>query len=157
MATVPACSSCTFTNVLPHRNVMPQNTTPIRHSKQNRPVGASSIDVQRHTGSHNYPLCNVLDIIRSQRSTCLKVAFSVKLGRKCALPSDPRTRNLWRVNPIRYLLPHPLCLTIEIIYVIYTNSHTDEYLIYFLVWKITHFNLNISLLKTSLNFQQLTI
>ena len=47
-------------NVLPHRKAMPQTQdtdTPSRHSIQTkgRPVVVLSIDVERHTGIHNYP------------------------------------------------------------------------------------------------------
>ena len=54
---VLACSSGTLTNVLPHRNAMPQthDTSP-RHSiqTQGRPVVVLSIDVERHSGIHYY-------------------------------------------------------------------------------------------------------
>ena len=56
---MPACSSGTLTNVLPHRNAMSQtgHDTPPHHSiqTQGRPVAVLSIDVERHTGIHNYP------------------------------------------------------------------------------------------------------
>ena len=53
---VPACSSGTLTNVLPHRNAM-QHDTPPRHSVQTRgrSVTVLSIDVERHTGILSYP------------------------------------------------------------------------------------------------------
>ena len=55
---VPACSSDTLTNVLPHRNAIATDTghdIPPRHSvqTQGRPVIVLSIDVKRHTGIHN--------------------------------------------------------------------------------------------------------
>ena len=54
----PACSSDTLTNVLPHWNAMPQagRDTPSRHSVQTRgrTVAVLSIDLERHTGIHNY-------------------------------------------------------------------------------------------------------
>ena len=76
----PACSSGTLSNMLPHRNAMPQtqDMTPTRHSIQTwvGPV-VLSIDVECHTGIHNYPiLCLGSDSIRksfhthtSERST----------------------------------------------------------------------------------------
>ena len=53
---VPACSSGTLTNVLPHVNAMPQ-TQDIVHSTQTRgrPVAVLSIDLERDTGTHSYP------------------------------------------------------------------------------------------------------
>ena len=59
IATVPDCSSDALTNVLPHRNAMPQTQdSPPCHSiqTQGRPVAVLSIDVERHTGIHNYPI-----------------------------------------------------------------------------------------------------
>ena len=59
IATVPVCSSGTLTNVLPHRDAMPQtqDMTPPRHSiqTQGRPVAVLSIDVERHTEIHSFP------------------------------------------------------------------------------------------------------
>ena len=59
ITTVPACSSGTLTNVLPHRNAMLQtgHDTQPSHSIQTRgrPVAVLSIDVERHTGMHSYP------------------------------------------------------------------------------------------------------
>ena len=60
IATLPACSSGTLTNVLPYRNVMPQTQDMTPHpvtsiQTQGWPVAVLSIDVERHTGIHNYP------------------------------------------------------------------------------------------------------
>ena len=56
---VPACSSGTLTNVLPHRHAMPQTPDMTHHPVtvliQGRPVAVLSIDVERHTGIHSYP------------------------------------------------------------------------------------------------------
>ena len=55
----PACSSGTLTNVLPQRNAMPQTqdmtSKPVTVYTQGRPVVVLYIDVERHTGIHNYP------------------------------------------------------------------------------------------------------
>ena len=58
ITTVPACSSDTL---LPHRNAMlptQDMTFQPRHSiqTQGRPVVVLSIDVERHTGIHNYSI-----------------------------------------------------------------------------------------------------
>ena len=58
ITTVPACSSGTLTNVLPHRHAMPQTQDMTPHSIQTRglPVAVLSIiDVERHAGIHSYP------------------------------------------------------------------------------------------------------
>ena len=53
--TVPACSSGTLTNVLPHRNAMPQTCIHKQYIDTGRPVAVLYIGVERHTGIHSYP------------------------------------------------------------------------------------------------------
>ena len=47
---VPVCSSGTLTNVLPHRNAMPQTCIHKQYIDTGRPVSVLSIGVERHTG-----------------------------------------------------------------------------------------------------------
>ena len=60
ITTVPACSSGTLTNMLPHKNAMPQTQDMTQH-----PVTLLSIDVECHTGKkdickyYNVPLNNL--------------------------------------------------------------------------------------------------
>ena len=55
----PACRSGTLTNVLPHRNAMPQTQDmtphPITLYRHGAYVAVLSVDVERHTGIHSYP------------------------------------------------------------------------------------------------------
>ena len=60
IAAVPACSSGTLTNVLPYKKCHATDTghdTPPCHSlpTQGIPVAVVYIDVEHHTGIHNYP------------------------------------------------------------------------------------------------------
>ena len=57
---VLACSSGTLTNMVPHRNAMPQTQAMTPHPvtvyrQGGQPVAVLSIDVERHTGIHSYP------------------------------------------------------------------------------------------------------
>ena len=93
---------------------------PPRHSIQTRgrPVVVLSIDVERHTGIHNYNF-NVLGKTRSgllprpsnhtsKRSTYSAdmVVVSQKLDRKWNVPTGSWTRDLWWANLLHYPLAH---------------------------------------------------
>ena len=106
---MPACSSGSLTNVLPHRNAMPHthtgHDTPPCHRIQTlgRPVVVLTIDVEHHTGIHNYHfnvLCHTWSgnpstnlphtRANAQFNDAVKLEVSQKLSRKCTVPGpDP--------------------------------------------------------------------
>ena len=112
IATVPAYSSDTFTNVLPHRNAMLQTqdmTSQPRHSIQTRgrPVAVLSFDVtleyttthltvSGQTQSRNPSPALHKHAANAQLydSVTVVVAVSQKLGRKCIIPSESSTRDV---------------------------------------------------------------
>ena len=77
---MPACSNGTVSNVLPHRNACADtgHDTPSRHSIQTRgrPVAVLSIDVEHHTGIHNYLF---LSWVRPDRVKTIKIICSQRV------------------------------------------------------------------------------
>ena len=106
IATLPSCSSV---------NVLPLDMTH-RHSIQTQgwPVVVLSIDVERHTGIHNNPLLclwadpigkSFLDLphtpVNAQLYDAVILVVIQKLGRKCTVPVQFWTQDLWCANPLR--------------------------------------------------------
>ena len=122
ITTVPACSSGTLTNVLPHRNAMPQTQDTTPHP----------VTVYRHGADLSlcYPLMwnvtleytathfNVLGETRPgnpsptfhtyQRTLNLMLSWWSTVGSsvESTVPTGSWTRDLWCVNPVRYPLAH---------------------------------------------------
>ena len=111
IATVPACSSGTLTNVLPHRNVMPQTQDMTPHP----------VTVYRHTIGPSLCFPLVWNVTLEYTTThfnkthtqsndrlvdAAMVVVSQKLGRKCTVSTEFWTRDLWCANPLRYPLAH---------------------------------------------------
>ena len=78
-----------------------------------------SIDVEHITGIHNYPFyCLGSDpigksfpvlsthAVNAHLYDAVMVVVSQKLGRKCTVPSESWTRDMWRANPICSPLGH---------------------------------------------------
>ena len=120
--TVPACSSGTLTNVLPHRNAMPQtqNTTPhpvtvYRHGANLSLCYPSMWNVTlEYTATH----FNVLGETQPgnpsptfhthQRTFNLMLSWWSTVGSsvESTVPTGSWTRDLWCANPVRYPLAH---------------------------------------------------
>ena len=122
ITTVPACSSDTLTNVLPHRNAMPQTQDTTSHP----------VTVYRHGADLSlcYPLMwnvtleytathfNVLGETRPgnpsptfhthQRTLNLMLSLWPTVGSSVEsnVPTGSWTRALWCTNPVRYPLAH---------------------------------------------------
>ena len=122
ITTVPACSSGTLTNVLPHRNAMPQTQDMTPHP----------VTVYRHRVDLSlcYPLMwnvtleytanhfNVLGETRPgnpyptfhtrQRTLNLMLLWWLTVGSsvESTVPTGSWTRDLWCANPLRYPLAH---------------------------------------------------
>ena len=122
ITTVPACSSGTLTNVLPHRNAMPQTQDTTPHP----------VTVYRHGADLSlcYPLMwnvtleytathfNVLGETRPgnpsptfhtyQRTLNLMLSWWSTVGSsvESTVPTGSWTRDLWCANPVRYPLAH---------------------------------------------------
>ena len=120
--TVPACSSGTLTNVLPHRNALPQNQDTTTHS----------VTVNRHGADLSlcYPLMwnvtleytathfNVLGETRPgnpsptfhthQQTLNLMLSWWLTVGSsvESTVPTGSWTWDLWCANPARYPLAH---------------------------------------------------
>ena len=122
ITTVPTCSSGTLTNVLPHRNAMPQTQDTTPHP----------VTVYRHGA--NLSLCyllmwnvtleytathfNVLGETRPgnpsptfhthQRTLNLMLSWWSTVGSsvESTVPTGSWTRDLWCANPVRYSLAH---------------------------------------------------
>ena len=122
ITTVPACSSGTLTNVLPHRNAMPQtqDTTPhpvtvYRHGANLSLCYPSMWNVTlEYTATH----FNVLGETRPgnpsptfhthQRTFNLMLSWWSTVGSsvESTVPTGSWTRDLWCANPVRYPLAH---------------------------------------------------
>ena len=122
ITTVPACSSGTLTNVLPHRNAMPQtqDTTPhpvtvYRHGADLSLCYPSMWNVTlEYTSTH----FNVLGETRPgnpsptfhthQRTFNLMLSWWSTVGSsvESTVPTGSWTRDLWCANPVRYPLAH---------------------------------------------------
>ena len=122
ITTVPACSSGTLTNVLPHRNAMPQtqDTTPhpvtvYRHGANLSLCYPSMWNVTlEYTATH----FNVLGETRPgnpsptfhthQRTFNLMLSWWSTVGSsvESTVPTGSWTRDLWCTNPVRYPLAH---------------------------------------------------
>ena len=122
IATVPACSSGSLTNVLPHRNAMPQtqDTTPhpvtvYRHGANLSLCYPSMWNVTlEYTATH----FNVLGETRPgnpfptfhthQRTFNLMLSWWSTVGSsvESTVPTGSWTRDLWCANPVRYPLAH---------------------------------------------------
>ena len=122
ITTVPACSSGTLTNVLPHRNAMPQTqaTTPhpvtvYRHGANLSLCYPSMWNVTlEYTATH----FNVLGETRPgnpsptfhthQRTFNLMLSWWSTVGSsvESTVPTGSWTRDLWCANPVRYPLAH---------------------------------------------------
>ena len=127
ITTVPACSSGTLTNVLPHRNAMPQtqDTTPhpvtvYRHGANLSLCYPSMWNVTlEYTATH----FNVLGETRPgnpsptfhthQRTFNLMLSWWSTVGSsvESTVPTGSWTRDLWCANPVRYRLAHSDFLT----------------------------------------------
>ena len=119
---MPTCSSDTLTNVLPHRNAMPQtqDTTPhpvtvYRHGANLSLCYPSMWNVTlEYTATH----FNVLGETRPgnpsptfhthQRTFNLMLSWWSTVGSsvECTVPTGSWTRDLWCANPVRYPLAH---------------------------------------------------
>ena len=119
---MPACSSGTLTNVLPHRNAMPQtqDTTPhpvtvYRHGANLSLCYPSMWNVTlEYTATH----FNVLGETRPgnpsptfhthQRTLNLMLSWWSTVGSsvESTVPTGSWTRDLWCANPVRYPLAH---------------------------------------------------
>ena len=130
ITTVPACSSGTLTNVLPHRNAMPQT----------RDMTPHPVTVYRHGADLSlcYPLMwnvtleytathfNVLGETRpgnpsptfhtQQRTLNLIHLWWLAVGSsvESTVPTGFWTRDLWCANPLRYPLSHSDFLNYDI-------------------------------------------
>ena len=122
ITTVPACSSGTLTNVLPHRNAMPQtqDTTPhpvtvYRHGANLSLCYPSMWNVTlEYTATH----FNVLGETRPgnpspsfhthQRTFNLMLSWWSTVGSsvESTVPTGSWTRDLWCANPVCYPLAH---------------------------------------------------
>ena len=122
ITTVPACSSGTLTNVLPHRNAMPQtqDTTPhpvtvYRHRANLSLCYPSMWNVTlEYTATH----FNVLGETRpgnpSPNFHTHQLTFNLMLSWwstvgssvESTVPTGSWTRDLWCANPVRYPLAH---------------------------------------------------
>ena len=122
ITTVPACSSGTLTNVLPHRNAMPQtqDTTPhpvtvYRHGAKLSLCYPSMWNVTlEYTATH----FNVLGETRPgnpsptfhthQRTFNLMLSWWSTVGSsvESTVSTGSWTRDLWCANPVRYPLAH---------------------------------------------------
>ena len=122
ITTVPACSSGALTNVLPHRNAMPQtqDTTPhpvtvYRHGANLSLCYLSMWNVTlEYTATH----FNVLGETRPgnpsptfhthQRTFNLMLSWWSTVGSsvESTVPTGSWTRDLWCANPVRYPLAH---------------------------------------------------
>ena len=134
IATVPVCSSGTLTNVLPHRNPMPQTQDTTLHP----------VTVYRHRADLclGYPLMWKVTLeytathfgsdpigksfpslphtpVNAQFYDAGIVVLSQKYSRKWTVPTDSWTRNLRCANPFRCPLTHTCFLNAG-----YTISHT---------------------------------
>ena len=122
IATVPACSSGTLTNVLPHRNAMQQTQNTKSHPVTVYRHGADlslcypsmwSITLE-YTATH----FNVLGETRPgnpsptfhthHRKLNLMLSWWSTVGSsvESTVPTGSWTRDLWCVNPVRYPLAH---------------------------------------------------
>ena len=123
MATVPACSSGTLTNVLPHKNTMPQTQDMTPHP----------VTVYRHrvdlllcyplmwNVTLEYTTTHIMSWVRSDREILHQpsthtlanahiydagmVVVSKKLSRKYTVPTGSLNRDLW-CYPLYYPLAH---------------------------------------------------
>ena len=137
ITTVPACSSGTLTNVLPHRNAMPQtqDTTPhpvtvYRHGANLSLCYPSMWNVTlEYTATH----FNVLGETRPgnpsptfhthQRTFNLMLSWWSTVGSsvESTVPTGSWTRDLWCANPVRYPLGHSDFLRLSDLI---SNSHS---------------------------------
>ena len=119
---VPACSSGTLTNVLPHRNAMPQtlDTTPhpvtvYRHGADLSLCYPSMWNVTlEYTATHfnvlgeTWPGNPSPTFHTHQRTFNLMLSWWSTVGSsvESTVPTGSWTRDLWCANPVRYPLAH---------------------------------------------------
>ena len=113
IATVPSCSSLclsgTLTNVLPHRNAMPQT----RHPSQNTDTGPTCRWAFRWcwTSHRNTQLPILMSWVRPSHThqrmlNFMMVVVSQKPGRKCIIPTGSWNQDQWCANPLCYQLAY---------------------------------------------------
>ena len=137
ITTVPACSSGTLTNVLPHRNVMPQTqdttshpVTVYRHGADLSLCYPSMWNVTlEYTATH----FNVLGETRPgnpsptfhthQRMLNLMLSLWSTIGSsvESTVPTGSWTRDLWCANPVRYPLAHSDTVLLNFVIRIFSN------------------------------------
>ena len=120
IATMPACSSGTLTNVLPLRNAMPQTQNMTPHPVTDKgPACRCAIHWwgMSHWNTQLPILFNVLGQTRPEYHSptfhlhmrtlnFMMLVVSQKLGRKYSVPTGSWTRDLWCANLLRWALAH---------------------------------------------------
>ena len=153
IATVPACSSGTLTNVLPHRNAMLQTQDMTPTPSQNtdgRPIhwcGTSHCSTQFpilmswvRTDQEILPRPST-HAANTQLYDAVMVIVSQKLGRKCTLSAKFWTRDLLCANPLHFSLTYS-CFSLILFDCLVvcnvpstTRSFRDGTPIYYTLWR----------------------
>ena len=122
IAMVPACRSGTVTNMVPHRNVIPQTqdmtTHPVTEFRHRADLSLYYTLMWNATLEYTATHYNFLGQTRSgKRSQAFHthhrtlydagiVVARQKIDRKCSVHTESWTRDLWCANPLRYQLAH---------------------------------------------------